>query len=238
MGIVMDIDEENAKTAAKKFGFNNWTTSWKEIINSDKVDIVDIVTPNAFHYQIAKEALLNGKDVYCEKPLSLSAEESQELEKIAEEKDVLNYAAFNNVMNPGTAYIRHLVESGKLGEIMRFTGRYDQDMLLDPSIPISWRHKKEKAGSGALGDLGSHLLSVSQYIMGDIESVNAVSKIFIPTRPLSEGSLEMENVETEDFAAFTALYKNGAVGQLSTSRVATGRKNYLSFEVQGIFVVY
>lgn len=231
--IIMDVNEGVSKDTAKKFGFEKWTTNWMDIINSDEVDIVDIVTPNVFHYEIAKAALLNGKNVYCEKPLSLSAEESIELAKIAKEKGVLNYVAFNNVMNPATEYMKQLVQSEKLGEIMRFDGRYDQDMLLDPSIAITWRHLVKQAGSGALGDLGSHLLSVSQYIMGDIESVNAVSKIYIPERPAKTGLSEMASVETEDYMAFTALYQSGAIGQLSTSRIGTGRKNYLVFEIQG-----
>ncbi|PKG25271.1 Gfo/Idh/MocA family protein [Niallia nealsonii] len=231
--IIMDVNEHASKETAKKFGFEKWTTDWMDIIHSDEVDIVDIVTPNVFHYEIAKAALLNGKNVYCEKPLSLSAEESKELARIAKEKGVLNYVAFNNVMNPATEYMKQLVQSGKLGEIMRFDGRYDQDMLLDPSIAITWRHLVKQAGSGALGDLGSHLLSVSQYIMGDIESVHAVSKIYIPERPAKTDSSEMASVETEDYIAFTALYQSGAIGQLSTSRVGTGRKNYLAFEIQG-----
>lgn len=231
--ILMDVNEESAKSSAEKFGFKKWTTDYNDVINSDDVDIVDIVTPNAFHYEIAKAALLKGKSVYSEKPLSLSGKQSQELAKIAKEKNVFNYVGFNMVMMPATAYMKHLVESGKLGQIMRFDGRYDQDMLLDPSIPLAWRHIKKQAGSGALGDLGSHLLSISQYIMGDIESVNAISKIYIPKRPIKAGSTKMGNVETEDYIAFTASYKNGATGQLSSSRVATGRKNYLGVEIQG-----
>ncbi|MGC9934552.1 Gfo/Idh/MocA family protein [Priestia aryabhattai] len=231
--IIMDVNERASVEAAKEFGFEKWTTDWLDVINSEEVDIVDIVTPNAFHYEIAKAALLNGKNVYCEKPLSLSAEQSNELAEIAKEKGVLNYVAFNNVMNPATEYIKQLVQSGKLGEIMRFDGRYDQDMLLDPSIAITWRHLVKQAGSGALGDLGSHLLSVSQYIMGDIESVNAVSRIYIPERPVEPGSTETATVETEDYMAFTAQYQSGAIGQLSTSRIGTGRKNYLAFEIQG-----
>lgn len=231
--IIMDVNEHASTEAAREFGFEKWTTDWLDVINSEEVDIVDIVTPNAFHYEIAKAALLNGKNVYCEKPLSLSAEQSNELAEIAKEKGVLNYVAFNNVMNPATEYIKQLVQSGKLGEIMRFDGRYDQDMLLDPSIAITWRHLVKQAGSGALGDLGSHLLSVSQYIMGDIESVNAISRIYIPERPVETGSTETATVETEDYMAFTAQYQSGAIGQLSTSRIGTGRKNYLAFEIQG-----
>ena len=132
------------------------------------VDLVDIATPNAFHYVVAKAALENGKNVYCEKPLSISAEESRELAELAAKKGVVNYVGFNNTQNPANAYVRELVQSGALGKIMRFTGTYDQDQLLDESLPITWRHINKLAGCGALGDLGSHLLSISQFIMGDI----------------------------------------------------------------------
>ena len=191
--IVADANEEAAKSAQKKIGFKRISTDWHDVVTDPNVDLVDIATPNAFHYVVAKAALENGKNVYCEKPLSISAEESRELAELAAEKGVVNYVGFNNTQNPANAYVRELVQSGALGKIMRFTGTYDQDQLLDESLPITWRHINKLAGCGALGDLGSHLLSISQFIMG----------------------------------------ANGAIGQIACSRVATGRKNYLTYEIQG-----
>lgn len=107
---------------------------------------------------------------------------------------------------------------------MRFTGTYDQDQLLDESLPITWRHINKLAGCGALGDLGSHLLSISQFIMGDITKVNAVATTVFPKRPKSAGSTEMVDVENEDIMTFMAEYANGAIGQIACSRVATGRR--------------
>lgn len=231
--LVSDVEEEAARLAVEKLGYRRFTTDWKEVVSDPEVDVVDIATPNFLHYEIAKAALENGKHVYCEKPLTLTAEESQELADLAREKGVVNYVGFNNVMNPATHYIKELITSGKLGKIMRFTGTYDQDMLLDEELPITWRHVNKLSGSGALGDLGSHLISVSQFLLGDMESVNALAKTFIPERPKSPGSNEMATVENEDFMTFIANYENGAVGTISTSRVATGRKNYLAYEIQG-----
>ena len=131
------------------------------------------------------------------------------------------------------AYVRELVQSGALGKIMRFTGTYDQDQLLDESLPITWRHINKLAGCGALGDLGSHLLSISRFIMGDITKVNAVAATVFPKHPKSAGSDEMVDVENEDIMTFMAEYANGAIGQIACSRVATGRKNYLTYEIQG-----
>lgn len=231
--IVADANEESAKIAQHKIGFKRMSTDWKDVVTDPSVDLVDIATPNAFHYVVAKAALENGKNVYCEKPLSISAEESKELAELAAKKGVINYVGYNNTMNPANAYVRELVQSGKLGKIMRFTGTYDQDQLLDESLPITWRHINKLAGCGALGDLGSHLLSISQFIMGDISAVNAMTTTVFPKRPKSAGSSEMADVENEDIITFMAEYANGAVGTVAASRVATGRKNYLCYEIQG-----
>ena len=231
--VVSDVNEDSAKAAAEILGYSRWTTNWKEVIEDPNVDVVDVASPNAFHYEAAKAALEAGKHVYCEKPLSISAEESKELAELAKEKGVVNFVGYNNVANPANVYIKSLVESGKLGKIMRFSGTYDQDMLLDPNIPISWRHINKLSGCGSLGDLGSHLLSVSQFVMGDIDKVNALSKTVIKERPLKPGSTEMGTVENDDTIIIMAEYANGAIGTLGSSRVATGRKNFLSFEIQG-----
>lgn len=231
--VVADNNEESAKQAQHTLGYKRYTTNWEEVVSDPNVDLVDIATPNAFHYEVAKAALENGKHVYCEKPLSISAKESEELARLAKEKGVINYVGFNNTMNPANAYVRELVQSGKLGQLMRFTGTYDQDGLLDPELPITWRHINKLAGCGALGDLGSHLLSVSQMIMGDISSVNAVATTVIPERPKAPGSKEMAKVENEDIITVMAEYANGAIGQIASSRVATGRKNHLAYEIQG-----
>lgn len=173
------------------------------------------------------------KNVYCEKPLSISANQSKELAELAQKKGVVGYVGFNNTQNPANAYVRDLVQSGALGEIMLFIGRYDQDQLLDPTLPITWRHINKLAGCGALGDLGSHLLSVSQFIMGDITAVDAMKTTVFPERPKAKGSSEMAKVENEDIISFMMEYANGAKGMISSSRVATGRKNYLAYEIQG-----
>lgn len=231
--MVADANEASAKRAQHKVGFKRITTDWHDLVTDPEIDLVDIATPNAFHYDIAKAALENGKNVYCEKPLTISPAQSKELAELAKEKGVINYVGFNNTQNPANCYVRDLVKDGKLGKIMRFIGRYDQDQLLDPALPITWRHINKFAGSGALGDLGAHLLSISQFIMGDIKEVNAVSDIIFPERPKSKGSTEMAKVENEDIIEAMVRYANGALGQISCSRVAAGRKNLLAYEIQG-----
>ncbi|MFY2152998.1 Gfo/Idh/MocA family protein [Mammaliicoccus sciuri] len=231
--IVADVIEDNVKTIYKDMNFNRWTTDWKEVVTDENVDLVDIATPNAFHFEIAKMALENGKHVYCEKPLTLSHKESKILADLANEKGVINYVGYNNVLNPANNYVKELIEEGALGEITQFKGTYDQDSLLDPNSPITWRHINKFSGSGALGDLGSHLLSISQYLMGNIEKVNAISETFIPKRPKEEGSTEMAEVENDDVITMIAKYENNALGTISSSRIAAGRKNNLGYEIQG-----
>ena len=230
---VADVQAANAQQACDKLGYKRWTTDWMEVVQDPNVDLVDICTPNHLHYIVAKAALENNKHIFCEKPLSISAEESRELAVMAAARKVVNYVGFNNLLNPATAYIRSLIESGRLGQLVRFTGTYDQDMLLDPQLPITWRHINKFAGSGALGDLGSHLFSISQALMGDITAVNALQSTVIKERPKSAGSPEMAPVENDDAIQILARYQNGAIGTLGTSRIATGRKNYLQFEIQG-----
>lgn len=231
--MVSDVNEDQVKAFAGEMGYKRYTTNWMEIVTDPVIDLVDVATPNSMHFEMAKAALENGKHVFCEKPLSLTAEESRILADLAKEKGVVNYCGFSNIMNPANLYVAELVKSGKLGKIMRVHATYDQDMLLDPKLPISWRHINKTAGSGALGDLCSHLLSVSQMIMGDMEAVSAIQSIVIPKRPVKAGSRKMAQVENDDLITFLVKYKNGAIGDFSSSRVATGRKNYFYYEIQG-----
>lgn len=231
--IVSDVTEDAAKAFAEQMGYARYTADWHDVVSDPAVDLVDVATPNCMHYEMAKAALEHGKHVFCEKPLSLSAQQSSELAQLAKEKGVVNYCGFSNIMNPANQYVAELVKSGRLGKIMRVHATYDQDMLLDPKIPLAWRHINKLAGSGALGDLCSHLLSVSQMILGDMEAVTAVQSIVIPERPVKAGSSEMGTVENDDVISFLVKYKNGAIGDFSSSRVATGRKNYFYYEIQG-----
>jgi len=230
--VISDINEEQVKEAAENLGYNRRTTNWREVTEDPDVDLIDVATPNYMHYEMVKAALENGKHVFCEKPLSMSGEESKELAELAKEKGVVNYCGFSNLMNPANQYVKELVETGRLGTIMRVHATYDQDMLLDPSLPLTWRHVRKTAGSGALCDLGSHLLSVLQMILGDIEEVVAIDAVVIPKRPIP-GTEEMGTVENDDVVSFLVKYKNGAIGDISSSRVATGRKNYFYYEIQG-----
>lgn len=231
--IVSDLNLEKLETVQKRFGFKEISTDWNDVVTHPEVDIVDIATPNAMHYEMAKAALENNKHVFCEKPLTLSTEQSEELAELAAKKGKVNYVAFNNLFNPANQYVKDLVQSGKLGDIVRVTGTYDQDMLLDPDIPISWRHINKLTGSGALGDLGSHMISVLLMILGDVDEVIGTSETVIKERPKVIDSHEKQQVENEDIIQTLLRFDNGAIGSIGSSRIATGRKNYFAYEIQG-----
>src|SRR5699024_10894433 len=224
---------EKLETVQKRFGFKEISTDWNDVVTHPEVDIVDIATPNAMHYEMAKAALENNKHVFCDKPLTLSTEQSEELAELAAKKGKVNYVAFNNLFNPANQYVKDLVQSGKLGDIVRVTGTYDQDMLLDPDIPISWRHINKLTGSGALGDLGSHMISVLLMILGDVDEVIGTSETVIKERPKVIDSHEKQQVENEDIIQTLLRFDNGAIGSIGSSRIATGRKNYFAYEIQG-----
>lgn len=230
---VADTSEELAKFSARKFGFKKWSTDWKDVCNDPDVDLVDINTPNCTHYEIVKYALEKGKHILCEKPLTISAAQSRELATLAKEKGVVNYVGFCNVMNPASAYLRDLVQNGELGEITHVHAAYEQDVIYNPDLPIMWRHIKKIAGSGVTCDLASHALSVTQYVIGDVDEVTAFAKNVVKERPVSRGSKEMQKVETEDMVKFLAKFKNGALGDFTATHSGPGRKNYLYFEIMG-----
>lgn len=229
---VADVFESSARALADKYGFARWTTDWKELVEADDIDMVDITTPNASHCPIAIEAARHGKHVYCEKPLAMSAAEAIDATKQVEAADIVTALGFNYVWNPVQQYVRELVQSGALGEVMSFRGTFDQDFYNDPEQKHEWRMLKSASASGALGDLASHTISLSQFIVGDIEEVCGMTQIFVGERPDPKDPAKMLPVENDDLVQFMFKYKNGASGTIFSNRLAAGRKMALGYEIQ------
>ncbi len=229
---VADVNEDNARALAEKYGFSRWTTDWKQIVADPDIDMVDITTPNASHCPIAIEAARHGKHVYCEKPLAMTAQESREATAVVEEAGIVTSVGFNYVRNPIQQYVRELIASGELGEIVNFRGMYDQDYYNEPDQKHEWRMFKAASASGALGDLASHTLSLSQYLIGDIAEVCGMTKIIVPERPDPKDSSKMLPVGNDDVVQFLFQYANGACGAIFSNRLAAGRKMSLGYEIQ------
>jgi len=225
--------ESKVKEAAENFGFKRYTTDWREVIKDKEVEILDNSLPNDMHAEPSIAAIEAGKHVLCEKPLARNSKEAKEMFEVARRSSVKTMVAFNYRFVPAVVLAREIVRSGKLGRIYHFRARYLQDWIVDPNFPLVWRLVKEKAGSGPLGDLGSHIIDLARFILGEVTAVSAVTRTFINERPLPEDPTKKGKVTVEDAFAAVLEFENGAIGTFEASRFATGRKNYNNFEING-----
>jgi len=241
--IVADVDAKAVEKWAGEFGFARWTTNWREIVNDPRVDIVDITTPNNLHAEMAIAAAQAGKHIYCEKPLATTSADAARIVEAVEKSGVISIVGFNYLKNPAQAFAKQLITSGELGEITLFRGTFDQDFLANPDVPFSWRLDRTLAGTGALGDLGSHAIAFAQFLVGDIVEVCGLNATNIKERVVPTGGSgyaaaaqsdgEKRAVENEDIAEFLIRFDNGAIGTIGTSRIGMGRKLGLGYEIQG-----
>ncbi|MBV1779688.1 Gfo/Idh/MocA family oxidoreductase [Paeniglutamicibacter sp. ABSL32-1] len=220
--------------SARRYGWEKSSTDWRASILRDDVDIVDICTPGALHAQIALFALEHGKHVLVEKPLANTLAEAQAMAgaaATAAASGVVSMLGFNYRRVPALALARELVASGRLGELRQLNIRYYQDWLVDEASPMSWRLRREEAGSGALGDLGSHAVDQVHFLTGArVSSLSATSRTFVTRRPGAAGD---EDVTVDDAIWSTLELDNGAVATVEATRMATGRKNSLRIEAYG-----
>lgn len=196
------------------------------------VDLIDICTPNSLHVEIATAAARNGKNIYCEKPLGMDAIEARRALEAAQENNIITQMGFNYLQNPAQLHVKDLIESGSLGKVTSFRGTFDIDNLADPKIPHNWRMLKSASSSGALGDLASHTLSISEVLVGEVEAVCGTTSIVFPERTDPQNKDKTLRVENDDVVHILLKYKNGAVGTIASSRVAAGRKMSLTYELQ------
>jgi predicted dehydrogenase len=235
LAVLAGRDETRAKAAARRFGWADVETDWRKLIARDDVDLVDICTPGDTHAEIAIAALEAGKHVLCEKPLANSVAEAEAMAEAARKaraRGVRAMVAFNYRRVPALAHARNLVASGALGEIRHVRSAYLQDWLSDPRAPMTWRLRRESAGSGALGDLGAHIVDAAQFVTGDvITGVSALTNTFVKQRPSEGGGTD--EVTVDDTALFLARLSGGAVASFEATRFALGRKNAMRLEVNG-----
>lgn len=230
--MVADLDLASAEAFARKYGFKRYTDKWEELVADPEIVLVDITTPNASHCPIAIAAAKNGKHVYSEKPLSLTAEEGIQAAEVIEKAGVVSAVGYNYIWNPIQQYVKEVIISGELGNVINFRGMYDQDYYNDPNQQHEWRMFKSASASGTLGDLASHTISLSQYLVGAISEVCGMTKIVVPELPNPKNPSEMLPVENDDVVQFMFTYENGAIGAICSSRLAAGRKMSLGYEIQ------
>jgi predicted dehydrogenase len=250
MSVVVGRDSAAVSAAAEKWGWAESATDWREVIARDDIDVVDIVTPGDTHAEIAIAALEAGKHVLCEKPLANTVAEAEEMTDAASrasERGVRSMVGFTYRRVPAATFARDLVAAGRIGEIRQVRASYRQDWLMDAEAPLTWRLKKDRAGSGSLGDIGAHAVDLSEFITGlRLESVSGVLDTIVAERPLlGEGvglsgtaSTERGDVTVDDIALFSGRFANpggryAPLGTFEATRFATGRKNALRIEVSG-----
>jgi predicted dehydrogenase len=245
MTVVVGRNAATVEASARKWGWAETATDWREVIARDDIDVVDIVTPGNTHAEIAIAALEAGKHVLCEKPLANTVAEAVEMARAATaaaERGVRSMVGFTYRRVPATTFARDLVAAGRIGEIRQVRAEYLQDWLMDPEAPLTWRMDKSLAGSGALGDIGAHAIDLTEYITGQrVTSVSGIIETLVPERPLlGEGiglsgtaSAERGRVTVDDIALFTGRLESGALASFEATRFRTGRKNALRIEISG-----
>jgi predicted dehydrogenase len=212
-------DEAAVAEAARRYGFATHVTDWRDLVADDRIELFDNSGPNSLHSEPTIAAAAAGKHVICEKPLGRDAAESFATWQRVAATGVKHMCAFNYRFVPAVRLAREIVESGELGEIRHFRGRYLQEW--GATDEQAWRFDKAQAGSGALGDLGAHVIDLARYLVGEIAAVAAVTATFWPGRSVDDA-----------FEAAVA-FGGGAVGTIEATRFAPGRKNGFQWEING-----
>jgi predicted dehydrogenase len=234
------------RAAADTLGWADTDTDWRRVIERPDVDLVDVCTPGDTHAEISIAALAAGKHVLCEKPLANSVAEAAAMVAAATAaagRGVRAMVGYNYRRVPALALARRLVERGRIGELRHVRAQYLQDWITDPAFPLVWRLQRERAGSGALGDIGAHIIDAAQFVTGQqIIGVSAITETFVRQRPLPAAGTggpattdgdRVGKVTVDDAALFTARFTDGAVGSFEATRFATGRKNTIRLELNG-----
>jgi predicted dehydrogenase len=227
---------ENLKEFAEKYGWENCETDWRKVVKRDDIDLVSIGTPNYLHKEIALEAAKNGKHVLCEKPLANSLAEAREMLNAVEKAGVKHCCGFSYRFTPSLALAKQLVLEGRIGRIYHVFVRYAQDWITDPNFGMVWRFDKKIAGSGPLGDLSAHSIDATRFVTGlDFMEVCGNLQTLIKERPVDSRNPRgpKGKVTVDDVAQFLVNFKGGATGCFESTRLATGRKNYNTIEING-----
>ncbi len=216
--------------AAQRLGIPRWSTEWQSLVDDPAVEVLVNAGPNEIHAAPCIAALQAGKPVLCEKPLARTAAEAETMSRAAAAAGAVAMTGFNYRFVPAVLLARRLISDGRVGRIFHFRGRYSDDSLLDPALPHTWRHDRTAAGSGVIGDLASHVIDLAHFLVGPIAAVSAATRTFIGARSAGGGT---RAVTVEDAVAATLEFESGAIGTLEASGMCPGRKNLLTFEVNG-----
>ncbi len=235
--VICGRDETGVRNAAARYGWQEYSTNWEEVVERDDIQIIDISVPGDMHRPIALAAARHGKHILCEKPLANSLPDALVMAQAVETANVVNMVSFNYRRVPAVVLARELIEAGEVGEVYHWRGCWLSDWGTNPEVPITWRFQRERAGSGSLGDLGSHLIDLAHYLIGPIEKSIGLTETFIKERPLLPSEQTSGHttgaVNVDDGALFLARFENGAIGSFEATRFAGGSRERFIFEING-----
>ena len=224
---------ETAQRAAREIGCPVWTGDYRTLLARDDVHAVDICVPNHLHEEVVRTAAAAGKHIYVEKPLATTVAGARRMAEAVDQAGVKVQLTFNYRFIPAVTRARQMMDAGFAGRIFSFHGCYRRSSYISPDKPLSWKFRQETAGGGALFDLGSHVLDLVAYLLGDVASVQATMETIIALRPVAAGSDRLGPVEVDDFDLLQLRLADGSLGALEFSRMATGSMNDLRLEIFG-----
>jgi len=217
--------------AAQRYGALTTYTDWRRLVADDRVQALINAGPNDVHAEACVAAAARGLPVLCEKPLARTGAEAARMRDAAMSAGIVHMTSFSYRFFPAVQLASKLIREGRLGRIYHFRSRYLDDSMVDPQVPYGWRHNKSRAGSGVIGDLAAHSIDLARFLVGEIATVSAATRIFIDRRRRPEG--EDATVDVEDAVEAVVEFANGAVGTLEASTFSPGRKNFLTVEISG-----
>jgi len=230
---VCTAHKETAEKARKEAGFEFATTDYRELLARDDIHVINCCTPNHLHRKLLIDVLKAGKHIYCDKPLALNLKEAKEILEVVKKSRVVHQMTFEYRFIPAMMRAKQLIEEEFLGRVFHFRACYLHSGYIDPERPMSWRLDKDKAGGGALFDLGSHVLDLVRYLLGECRTVFATTRTFIKERPLRRGSSKKASVKVDDLVLIQLEMESGALGTVEASRLATGTNDELRIEIYG-----
>ena len=235
--VVADLRLEDARAFARRFSIPEWTDDWRSLLGRPDVDVVDVSTPPALHRRMATAAAEAGKHVYCEKPVGRGLDETTAIWDAVREAGVQSFVGFNFRLAPAVLLAHELISAGRIGEVREVRVSFRTSYDFDAKGPTAWRWRfsREEAGAGALADLGSHAFDLACHLAGPIARLCGTTSIAVPERrdpdPAAGGATRA--VDNDDSFAALVEFANGATGVVEASRVSTGSRGQLQFDVVG-----
>ncbi|MBA3882372.1 MAG: Gfo/Idh/MocA family oxidoreductase [Chthoniobacterales bacterium] len=234
MKVICGRNSAATAEAARQYGWENVASDWREVVADPEIDVVDIATPNHTHSEIALAAAAARKAILCEKPLALDAAECEQMLAAVRKSRVVHMVCHNYRRIPAISLAKRMIDRGDLGNrIYHYRARYAQDWIVDPASPSVWRLQSKSAGSGAHGDINSHIVDLARYLVGEFNDVSAIMNTFVSKRPVISGSPKKRKVTVDDAVCMMGKFRNGAIANLEATRFAHGRKNSMTIEING-----